>query len=125
MDQHLASEAATLKKLEDNLSQLPSLADSQREAMVSINRQLDTSRQSSQQLNSTLGEFRTGLGLLTEATGNTSKALERVSSDATARDDRLAIMLERQGKKFTIFATAATCAAVLAAGAAVAAVILG
>jgi len=125
MDQRLASEAASLKKLEEELCQLPGLADAQREAMVSIHRQLESSREGSQRLNTTLGEFRDGLGKLTEATDATGRALERVSGEAVAREDRLATLLERQGKRFTIFAIAATAAAVLAAGAAAAAILIG
>jgi hypothetical protein len=125
MDQRLASEAASLKKLEDDLCQLPGLADAQREAMVSIHRQLEASREGSQKLSATLGEFRDGLGRLTEATGETGRALERVSGEVVAREDRLSGLMEEQGKRFTIFAIAATAAAVLAAGAAVAAIFIG
>lgn len=125
MDQRLASEAASLRKLEDELCQLPALADAQREAMVSIHRQLEASRDGSQKLNATLGEFRDGLGRLTEATGATGRALEKVSGEAVAREDRLARILELQGKRFTVFAIAAIAAAVLAAGAAVAAILIG
>ncbi|MEK7757025.1 MAG: hypothetical protein AAB385_07420, partial [Planctomycetota bacterium] len=45
MNHQMSVDGACVKRVEENLSQLPRLADAQRETMVSIGRQLDLSRQ--------------------------------------------------------------------------------
>ncbi len=107
MSQQMSVDGACVKRVEENLSQLPRLADAQRETMVSIGRQLDLSRQTSDRVGTTLEGFQQALTLLGEATGTSAKALQEMRWDASSREERVATILHEQTRRLTYFAAAA------------------
>jgi hypothetical protein len=114
----LETDGATLKRLDDNLSPLPRLADAQRETMVTIGRHLEVARESNEKLVTTLDGFQQAVTLVSEATSATARALQQIRVDAGAKEDRVAAALREQTRRMTMFAAAAvglaTVAAVLA-----------
>jgi hypothetical protein len=109
------ADAASAKRLEEGLLQLPQLADGQREAMVSIGRQLDMYRQTDERIAEAMEGFRqaiTSLGDTVEASG---KALQEMRWDATAREERVASLLLQQTKWLVTFGWSAISLAAIAA----------
>jgi gas vesicle protein len=119
----MTADLAGTKRIEDCLSQLPQLADAQREAMVSIGRQLDSSRETSERVASTLGEVQQAVGGLGEATDASAKAVQELRHDASARGERIAELVKDQTRRLTTLAWAMIGLAVVAAVVALVAVI--
>ena len=115
MSHQMGVDGACVKRVEENLSQLPRLADAQRETMVSIGRQLDLSRQSNDRVATTLEGFQQAVTLLGEATGASAKALQDMRWDTSAREERVATILQKQTRRLTIFAAATVGLSVVAA----------
>lgn len=114
MNQQMGVDGACIKRVEENLSQLPRLADAQRETMVSIGRQLDLSRQTNDRVATTLDGFQQAVTLLGEATAASARALQDMRGEASARENRVASILENQTRRFTVFAVAAVGASIVA-----------
>lgn len=123
INQRLETDGACLKRLDDNLSQFPQLADAQREAMVSIGRHLDLSRQTNDKLVTTLDGFQQAVTLVSEATAASARTLQDLRSDASARENRIASVLQEQTHRLTMFAIAVLGLGAIAAGAAIFALI--
>lgn len=95
------------KQLQEGFSQLPQLADAQREAMVAIGRQLDASRDGEERLVETLQGMGESVAKLGDVTDSSSQALQAMRRDALARDDRIIAVMEQQTGKIAIFAWSA------------------
>lgn len=108
------SQTVVLQRLEDGLSQLPNLADAQRETMAVIGRQLDSTRQTGDRVIATLDGFQHAVSKLGDATTASTTVFREVHADASAREERMVAMLQEQTRRFTVFAMAAICVAVLA-----------
>jgi len=107
-------DSASDKRVDENLSQLPRLADAQRETMVSIGRQLDLSRQTGDRVGTTLDGFQQAVTLLGESTGASAKALQEMRLNASEREERVATLLHQQTRRLTFFAFAAVGASIVA-----------
>jgi len=103
------------KRVEESVSQLPQIADAQRETMVSIGRQLDLAREASERVAATIAENHEVLGKLGEATNASVKALQEMRWDVSARDAQISALLTEHTKRFTQFAFCAIGLAAIAA----------
>jgi len=110
-----ATSAASARRVEEGLLQLPQLADAQRETMVSIGRQLDLSRQTIERMAGSMDGFQQAIRNLAAVTENSTKKLEEIRWDLKARDERVAELLGRQSRRFSLFAWAVIGLAVVAA----------
>lgn len=115
MSEAVAAGAASAKRVEESLIQLPQLADAQRETMVSIGRQLDLSRQTSGRVADTMDQSREAITKLSEATGASTKTLQEMHQEAGVRDERAAFLLQEQTKRLVMFAWSAIGLAVVVA----------
>lgn len=113
--QEASTQAASMKRIEESVSQLPQIADAQRETMVSIGRQLDLAREASDRVAATIGEYHEVLGKLSEATHASTKALQEMRWDVSARDAQISTLLTEHTKRFTLFAWSAIGLAAVAA----------
>lgn len=111
----VTADAACSARLEEGLSQLPQIADAQREAIVSIDRHLGESRESNEHLVSILDGHRETISELSDATGASAKALQDLRWDTASRDERVAKLLSEQTRRLTIFAVSAITLAAVAA----------
>jgi hypothetical protein len=111
------------KRLEDALSELPRIADAQRETMVSIGRQLDVLRESGEQETKTTDELRQSVSRLVETTLASTAAFKEMHVDSAAREEQMAKLVQEQTRRLTFFALAAVALAVVAALASVAALL--
>jgi len=111
----LEAHAVRGKRLDESLAQLPQLADAQRETMASIGRQLDLSRQTSEQVSTVLDRFQQAVSGLGDATTASASALRQLHADSSAKEERMIHVLEQQTKRFTFFACVAIGAALVAA----------
>lgn len=109
------ADAASAKRVEEGLVQLPQLADAQRETMVSLGRQLDLSRQTSERVADTMDQFREAVTKLSEATGASTRTLREMHQEAEVRDERAASLLQVQTRRLTMFAWSAIGLAVIVA----------
>ena len=113
--QEASAQLACAKRIEESISQLPQTADAQRETMVSIGRQLDLSKEASDRVAAIIAEHHEVLGKLAEATTATTKALQEMRWDVSARDAQFSTLLTQHTKRFTLFAWSAIGLAVVAA----------
>lgn len=111
----VAADAACAKRVEESLSQLPGIADAQRETMVSIGRQLDSSRQTSDRIATTTDSLQQAVTRLGEATDASAKVTEEMHRDTRSNDQRVATLLQEQSKRFALFAWSAVGLAAVAA----------
>ena len=109
------ADAASAKRVEEGLLQLPQLADGQRETMVSIGRQLDLSRQTNERIADTMEGFQQAITSLGETVEASSKALQEMRWDATAREERVASLLQHQTRWLVTFGWSAIGFAAIAA----------
>lgn len=91
-----AAGAASLKRVEEGLLQLPQLSDAQREALVSIVGHLEASREMNEKLASTLAELQQAVYRLNRASEESIETLQLIRSDALGRDKRVTSLLEAQ-----------------------------
>ncbi|MBI1827138.1 MAG: hypothetical protein HY287_18100 [Planctomycetes bacterium] len=112
---NLAGTADFTKRIDENLSQLPRIADAQRETMVSIGRGLEASRQSDERITTVLDGCHKGLSQLADATGASAKALQELRWDTASREERVAVIMRDQTRRFMIFAWSAMALAAVAA----------
>lgn len=110
-----AASAASTRRVEEGLLQLPQLADAQRETMVSIGRQLDFSRQTMDRLSSSMDGFQQAIRNLAAVAESSARKLEEIRSDGNERADRVTAALERQTQRLTAFAWSAMAVAGVAA----------
>ena len=107
MKQQMEGDAARARRLEENLAQLPGLADAQRETMIGVGRQMDELRISGES-NATavcsLGEAISGLD---QSTATASDALREIQRESASREDRLTDLLRDQNRRLTLFAYSA------------------
>jgi len=112
---NLAGTIDFTKRIDENLSQLPRIADAQRETMVSIGRGLEASRQSDERITTVLDGCHRGLSQLADATGASAKALQELRWDTASREERVAVIMRDQTRRFMIFAWSALALAGVAA----------
>ena len=113
--QKLTESAATsATRAEEYLSQIPRIADAQRETMVSIGRQLDLLRESGDREMEALSGFQEAVTKLAEASGASTAALKEMHDDSVARETHLQEAVERQTKRLTLFSALAVSVAAIA-----------
>ncbi|MGD2109266.1 MAG: hypothetical protein PVI86_07725 [Phycisphaerae bacterium] len=110
-----AEQLVCLKRIEESLSQLPQIADAQRETMVSVARQLDLAREASEKAASTNAQCKEVLDRLGEATNASTKTLQEMRWDVSARDAQISSLLSEHTRRFTWFAWSAIGVATVAA----------
>lgn len=107
------SHQRSMKRLEGELMQLPRLADAQREALVSLDRRLADSRQTGERMVTTMDFFRGSVDRLSDSSELAAKRMEDFRWDASAREERVAKLLETQTRRLTMFAAAASVLALI------------
>lgn len=90
-----------LKRLSETLAQLPELADGQREAMVTLHRELERGRESDQQLRESLVGVGRGIAALSEATQGLRPMLDRLRCEVASGQERLLMIVERHANRTT------------------------
>jgi hypothetical protein len=110
----LEAGAASTRRVEEVLSQIPRIADAQRETMVSIGRQLDLLREGGDRGIDAMAEFRDAVSKLGEETGTATTVLKEMHADLVADDERLARLLEERTRRLTIIASLAVAVAAVA-----------
>ena len=83
--------------------------------MVSIGRQLDLSRQTNERIADTMEGFQQAITSLGETVEASSKALQEMRWDATAREERVASLLQHQTRWLVTFGWSAIGFAAIAA----------
>lgn len=111
IERQMESQSQRSRKLDENLSELPRLADAQRETLATVGRHLDRSGDQFDRITGALGEFK-----------DTVKGVGEAASAASSREERLAQLVEEQTKRFTWFAVIAVVVAMISAGVALAAI---
>ncbi len=115
ISKRMDSDAERAGRLETSLSQLPQIADAQRETMVSMGRQLETLNEANERGTSASDEFRQTLSQLIDATRASTSSLKQIQVDSAAQEDNLARLVAEQTRRLTLFACAAIALAAVAA----------
>lgn len=100
----VARSSGSARRLEDTLGQLPQLADAQREAMVSVGRQLEASCEATGEMASTLSGVRDVVAQVGETTTASTESLKNLRSELTNREQRVATLLSEQTGRLDRFA---------------------
>lgn len=108
------ADSSSLRRLTEELSQLPRLADAQRETMVSIGRHLETTHEVGARTNEAMDAVHQALSSLSESTGASTKTMRELWGHASSQNEQLTELLERQGRRFTLFACSALGLALIA-----------
>lgn len=114
LHQEVAADAQRAVNMEQAISQLPQLADAQRETMVTISRRLEDSRETDEKLTSTLDSVEQSVTQMGEATIASAKTITMMRMEEASRQDRIAKLLEQQTERITLMATVAIVLAVAA-----------
>jgi chromosome segregation ATPase len=114
----IREDASRSRRVEDQLAQLPSLADAQRETMAAISRQMDAAAAGEAKMDETMTRVRHSLTELSDAAQASTATMHRIHEAQAAREDRTEELLRAQTWKFTWFvaiggALVVLCAAVL------------
>lgn len=111
--QQMEGDAACARRLEENLAQLPGLADAQRETMVGVGRQMDELRLSGESNAAAVGSLGEAISGLDRSTAAASDALREIQNESASREDRLTDLLRDQNRRLTLFAYSALALAVI------------
>ena len=114
IQQQLDAGIGSVKALQQGLSQLPSLADAQRETMVGVSRQLEVLRQLHDREDKTLASCQTVLQEVGQAFSSSTETIKRIHLDAVNREDEVARVLDRQSRRLMQMSIAVSVLAVLA-----------
>lgn len=112
----VSADAAARKRIEEELAQLPRIADAQRETMVSIGRQLEATRETNEHVGTAVSEVHRSVASLGDVTESSLKTLERLQAEATVREERLAAVFQEQGRRLAVVAWSAIGLATVVAG---------
>ncbi len=121
--QQMEGDAARARRLEENLSQLPGLADAQRETMVGVGRQMDELRVSGESNAAAVCSLGEAISGLDQSTADASDALREIQRESASREDRLTDLLRDQNRRLTLFAYSALGLAVIVSLASLAALL--
>lgn len=111
---HLENDADRAKRIEGLLSQLPHLADAQRETMVSVARQLDLAMEISGRQTGVLEECQGALSHLGDLATESTAALGKLYAESTEKEERLVRLITVQTSRLTLFCGAAIAVAAVA-----------
>jgi len=109
--ERLEGDSHRLRRIDEQLCQLPQLADAQREALTAISRQLDGTRQTGERVAVALNGFEQGLRSLAEATASSENAMRTLHAELAAREHRISEALQGQSRRLMLL----TCVCVGAA----------
>lgn len=112
--QEVATDAQCAVNIEQAVSQLPQIADAQREAMVTISRRLEDSRETDEKLTTTLESVEQSVTQMGEAANASAKTISMIRLEDASQQDRIAKLLQQQTERITLMATVAIVLAVTA-----------
>lgn len=119
----MEGDAVRARRLEENLTQLPALADAQRETMVGVGRQVDELRVSGESHAAAVSSLGDAISGLEQSTATASDALREIQRESASREDRLTDLLRDQNRRLTLFAYSALGLAVIVSVASLAALL--
>lgn len=102
--EEVARGVGSARRLEDVLTQLPQLADAQREAMVAIGHQMDATRTSHEGVSDALVGVRNVVSQVGESAAASTASLRDLRSDLASREQRVVTTLEDQAVQRQHFA---------------------
>jgi len=112
--EEVAAEAQRAINVEQAVSQLPRLADAQREAMVSISHRMEESKVTDEKLSETLSGVRQSLEQVGQATQTSASTISMMRNEELERQDKIAKLLQQQTDRITWIASAALALAAIA-----------
>ena len=112
--QEAAADAQRAVNIEQAISQMPQLADAQREAMVTISRRLEDSRETDEKLTTTLESVEQSVTQMGEAANASAKTIAMIRLEDASQQDRIAKILQQQTERFPLMATVAIALAIAA-----------
>jgi uncharacterized protein YukE len=104
-----------LGEMNGRISELPRLAQAQNEVITTIGLHLEATSQTQDRISSTLDGFQRAVTHLGDATNASSTAFRQMHADSSAREERMARVLQDQTRRFTWIASMAITIAVVSA----------
>jgi len=114
MTAQLEDDAERATRAEGLLSQLPHIADAQRETVVSMGRQLDVLQNSGAKNSAALDGLHQAVSVLTQATNGSTTALKQIHVDSAEQGEQLAQLMREHTRRLTLLAGVAIVLAVVA-----------
>jgi len=103
ISESVSASTAGIRRMEEGLMPIPQLADAQRETMVAIGRQLDESRQIGQKASQAMEAVSQGLAELAATSKASIKESQETRQENASREQQLAMLLEEQTRRLTVF----------------------
>lgn len=104
-----------LNDMNARISELPRLAQAQNEVITTIGLHLEATSQTQERISGTLDSFQRAVTHLGDATNASSAAFRQMHADSSAREERMALVLQDQTRRFTWIASMAITIAVVSA----------
>lgn len=98
----MESQADTISRLEHTLAQIPHIAGAHREAMVSVSRQIEMLRETTNRSASVLQGCQTTLDRIDNASENAVEAVKELQAQMVAREARTAGLLIEQSRRMNL-----------------------
>lgn len=97
----LEADLAGSKRIEAVLSQIPQIADAQRETMVSMGRQLDVLREMGDRSVASATSLQDAMSELARTTTDGTSAIKQMHVDSASREEQVVALLETQTRRVT------------------------
>ena len=123
IEAQLEGQAVRGRKLEENLTQWPRLADAQRETLTAVGRELELNREAGSETRATLEGLGAAVQTLSSATEATSATMRQLQEEAAQREQQMAQVLQERTTRLTWFVAGVTALAAVAVVIAVAALV--
>lgn len=123
VEAQLEGQAVRGRKLEENLTQWPRLADAQRETLAAVGHELELNREAGSETRATLEGLGEAVQALGSATELTTATMSRLQTEAAEREQQLAQVLQERTSRLTWFVAGVTALAAVAIVIAVAALL--
>lgn len=102
----MESQADIINRLENTLAQIPHIADAHREAMVSVSRQIEMLRETTNRSASVLNGCQTTLDRIDNASESAVEAVQELQAQMVAREARTAGLLIEQSRRMNLLGAA-------------------
>ncbi len=90
------------RRLEELCGHFSKLTEAQRQALAVVAQQVDGARKTDERITESLGTFHTAITTMGNACTESTEALRQLRTEQAAGDERIARLVEQQGKRFVL-----------------------
>jgi methyl-accepting chemotaxis protein len=99
---HLESGNHRTARVEELCTHFSKLTETQRQSLAIVSQQVENARRTDEEITQSLRTFQESMSTLGRSCAESTDTLRQMRGEASARDDRLAAMMEHEGKRFLL-----------------------